>query len=58
VVAGLTVKLRLRGFIAGLFGLLLSWVISLAYLWAISPVPPLLFTLGDIVDTRHFFWSV
>ena len=49
LVAGLIVKRWLRGFIAGFLGVLLSWVVYVAYLWAISPAPRLLFTLGDIV---------
>jgi uncharacterized protein YqhQ len=49
VVAGLIVKRWLRGFIAGFVGVLLSWVIYLAYLWIISPAPRLISILGDIV---------
>ncbi len=49
LVAGLIVKRWLRGFIAGFLGVLLSWVVYVAYLWAISPAPRLLSTLGDIV---------
>jgi len=49
LVAGLIVKRWLRGFIAGFVGVLLSWVIYLAYLWIISPAHQLVSVLGDIV---------
>ena len=49
LVAGLIVRRWLRGFIAGFVGVLLSWVVYLAYLWIISPAPRLISVLGDIV---------
>lgn len=49
LVAGLIVRRWLRGFIAGFVGVLLSWVVYLAYLWIISPASRLISILGDIV---------
>lgn len=49
LVAGLIIRRWLRGFIAGFVGVLLSWVVYLAYLWIISPAPRLISILGDIV---------
>lgn len=49
LIAGLIVKRWLRGFVAGFLGVLLSWIIYVAYFWVISPAPQLISTLGDIV---------
>lgn len=49
LVAGVIVRRWLRGFIAGFVGVLLSWVVYLAYLWIISPASRLISILGDIV---------
>lgn len=53
VLAGLVPSLLfkgwLRAFTAGFLGVLLSWMVYVAYLWTVFPAPRLISTLGDVV---------
>jgi len=47
--AGLVVKGWLRGFAVGFAGILVSWIVYVAYAWVMFPTPRLFSALGEIV---------
>jgi hypothetical protein len=47
--AGLVSKTWLKAFAAGFVGVLLSWIVYIAYAWAVSPASEMISILGDIV---------
>jgi len=49
VVPGFVLRSWSRAFTAGFIGILLSWVVYVAYLWLAFPASQVISTLGDIV---------
>lgn len=49
LVPSLLFKGWLKAFTAGFLGVLLSWVVYVAYVWMVFPAPRLISALGDIV---------
>lgn len=47
--AGLLVKGWWRGFAVGFVGILVSWIVYVAYAWVMFPTPRLISILGEIV---------
>ena len=47
--AGLVVRGLWRGFAVGFVGILVSWIIYVAYAWAVFPTSRLISVLGEIV---------